>query len=200
MVGQAFHSEGREVGQLDVPEALAGEGMVDASSPVGLARAFEGPGFVSARCLIPEVAPAKLGPSFELRPPLLIRRSGIEVSDEQGPGFRVFCHPSLQVGEGFAFLRAGRHVDGRDRNSLDAAAHPVVLKPVATKAGPSVGFQFVLAVNPNVASPAVQGGLGHMLMRLLQTGLVMLLAALQQFSQDDDVRPASHLQQIPASD
>ena len=159
MVGQAFDAEGGEMNQAGVGESLARESMVDASRLIALSGSFEGIGLSTPRRFIPEVTPAKgVNPFNELRAPLLIlRRVCVEVADHEGALIRIPTHPWLELLEGLPLLSLGRHVDGRDGDSVNAAANPVVLELIALSAEARVGLQLKLAVEPDVALPAMKG-------------------------------------------
>ena len=80
-------------------------------------------------------------------------------------------------------------MNGRDGHALDAAAHPVVLELVALEAEALVRLQLELTIDPHVTLPAMKGSPRAVLVAgRCQARLIMLLAALEEFGQDDDIR------------
>ena len=190
MIGQTVEAEGGEMNEAGFLERLAGEGVVDASRLIALTGPSESIGLLPSGHLVPEVAPSMLKPSRELRPPLLILRGvGVEVTDHEGALIAMLAHPWLELIEGLFFHGLGGHVNGRDSHSVDAADHPVILELVALLGEALVSLQLKLTIDPHVTLPAMKGSPRAVLVAgRCQARLIMLLAALKEFGQDDDIR------------
>ena len=191
MIRKAFEAEGGEMNEAGFLERLAGEGVVDASRLIALSGSFEGIGLRACRRLIPEVTPAKgIDPFNELRPPYRILIGvGVKVADHQGATAGIPSHPSAEFFERLFFHGLGRHVNGRDSHSVDAADRPVILELVALLGEALFSLQLKLTIDPHVTLPAMKGSPRAVLVAgRCQARLIMLLAALEEFGQDDDIR------------
>ena len=194
MVGQAFEAESGEMNQTGLRESLARESMVDASRLIALSGSLEGIGLGASRRFIPEVAPAILKPSRELRAPLRVLGGiGVKIADHKGATGALLAHPWLELIEGFTFHALCWHVDGRDGHALDATAHPVVLELITLPAEALVSLQLELTIDPHVTLAAMKGSPRAVLVAgRCQALLIILLAALEEFGQDDDVGPPTN--------
>jgi hypothetical protein len=92
-------------------------------------------------------------------------------------------------------------VDGRNQDAVYHAPHPVVLELVTLSAEALVGLQFPFTIDPDVTFPAMKGGARavHVAGRC-QARLIMLLAALKELGQDDDIGPPTYAKQSAAID
>lgn len=80
-------------------------------------------------------------------------------------------------------------MNGRDSHSVDAANHPVILELITLPAEALVSLQLKLTIDPHVTLPAMKGSPRAVLVAgRCQARLIMLLAALEEFGQDDDIR------------
>ena len=194
MIRKAFEAESGEMDEAGLWESLARESVVDASRLIALSGSFEGIGLPSSGRLIPEVTPAKHDPAVEPRPPdrILIGIS-VKVANHEGTAGALLAHPGLKLREWLLLHASSRHVNGRDSHVLDAAAHPVVLELVTLEAEALIGVQFQFAVDPHVTLPAMKGSPRAVLVAgRCQARLIMPLAALKEFGQDDDVGPPTN--------
>ena len=202
MIGQAFEAEYGEMNEAGLRESLAREGVIDASRHVALPGALEGVGLLTAVRLVPKVTPAKRNPAVELRPPgRILVGVGVEVADHEGATASVPSHPYAELFERLSFHVLGRHVDGRNQDAVYHAPHPVVLELVTLSAEALVGLQFPFTIDPDVTFPAMKGGARavHVAGRC-QARLIMLLAALKELGQDDDIGPPTYAKQSAAID
>ena len=194
MIRKVFEAEGWEMNQASLQETLARESVVDASRFIALTGPSESIGLLPSRHLVPEVAPSMLKPSRELRAPLRVLGGiGVKIADHEGATGALLAHPWLELIEGFTFHALCWHVDGRDGHALDATAHPVVLELITLPVEALVRLQIELTIDPHVTLAAMKGSPRAVLVAgRCQALLIILLAALKELSQDDDVGPPTN--------
>ena len=158
MIRKAFEAESGEMDEAGLWESLARESVVDASRLIALSGSLEGIGLGASRHFVPEVAPSMLKPSRELMTPLRVLSGiGVKIADHEGATGALFAHPRLKLREWLTFHALSRHVNGRDRHALNAAAHPVVLELVTLEAEALVSLQLELTIDPHVTLAAMNG-------------------------------------------